>query len=159
MHDTTRPEGPPGLLPACIVAALVLASLPLVFVKPVTAFRDPLSITVHAMELSVADSSWDGEGWMLGRIAPPPPRTVAFGVHDIYPLKIYTVRDTGSGDLLVRVESPRRLGFPSGTTSWEGKTVTFGDEGGDLIALVHAGDRQSWPRTLFSIITHTSASS
>ncbi len=154
MHDTFDPGGSRNLLTPLVIGLVLLASMPLLFRKPVTAFRDPLTMSVHAYELSFSDSTWNGQGWIFSRIAPPTPGRIAFGTHDIYPLRFYSARDTVSGDALIRMVTPGDFRASPRNTSWQDMEIRFAGEGGNLLVLIKGNCQGSWPADLFSIITH-----
>ncbi|MBN2607859.1 MAG: hypothetical protein JXA64_02000 [Candidatus Fermentibacteraceae bacterium] len=154
MHDAFDPDDSGNLLIPLIIGLILLASVPLLFRRPVTAFRNPLTMSMHAYELSFCDSTWNGRGWIFSRIAPPTPGRIAFGTHEFYPLYFFSARDSVSGDALIRMVSPGDLHVAPRNTSWQDMKVSFAGGGGNLLVLIRGSGRGSWPADLFSIITH-----
>ena len=151
MHDL--PESTVTKISAVTIGFLLLASMPVLFRKPSTTTSDIGEIAVCASMLSLSDSVWSGEWWMIEGIEPPLPGEVAFGIHDYYPYKLLTARDVRTGDVLVRILSP--LNFPSNTYSVIRRNlhITAVVQDTDAIVIVRSQNSESWPVRLFSIIT------
>lgn len=108
---------------------------------------------IHGYQLSVSGKVWDGEPSPPPGVPPPPAGRMAFGSHDLYPLRFHTARDTVSGETLVGVISPGDTGECPEDTCWNGYRLRFARNGGTLYVLFSDNGTVSWPGEVFSIIT------
>ncbi|MCK4806700.1 MAG: hypothetical protein KAT09_03590 [Candidatus Aegiribacteria sp.] len=111
-------------------------------------------IAIHASTLSLSDSAWSGSWWIFDGIEPPLPGCVAFGTHNLYPIRLITARDVQTGDVLIRIISP--LSIPSDENAMNRQNLHFSSfvQDTDALVLIHQQGSESWPVNLFSIITN-----
>ena len=154
MHDTPSAGRRLDQLPAILATAVLLALLPLVFTNTLTTLDDPFSLAVHAYQLAQSDTVPSHGSLSLPGMPPPPPGTIAFGVHDLYPIRFFTARDLVTGDVLSRAVFPGDFAGRSGSAVWDSLEVQFRSDGRGSTAIVGSRGSPSWPEELFSIITH-----
>jgi len=152
MHDLQRPYSTVSRLLPPVIAFLLLSSMLVLFRKPATTFTNLEEIAIHASELSKTDSAWPGSWWMYDGIDSPLPGCVAFGTHDLYPFRLITARDVQTGDILVRIISPFSL--PSEARTVNRLRFTSFEKDSEALVLLHQQNSESWPVSLFSIITN-----
>lgn len=154
MHDSRFPNILRNVLLPLFTGIVLLTAIPFLFKRPVTTLRGPLDMAVHGYQLSDFGKVWDGKPSLPPIVQLPPSSRMAFGTHDLYPLRFHTARDTVSGEALVRIVSPVDMEeFPEDTT-WNGHRVRFARNGGALYALFSDNGTVSWPGELFSIISN-----
>lgn len=111
-------------------------------------------MAIHGYQLSVLGKVWNGGPSLPVGVGPPPSGRIAFGTHDLYPLRFHTARDTVSGEVLVRViSSEDRTECPE-DTFWNGYRVRFARSSGSMYAMFSEDATVSWPGEVFSIITN-----
>lgn len=151
MHDGGIGGSPKDRLTAVLLCAALLVSIPVLFRKTMTTLRDPLSMVVHAYQLSLTDVIGGGSP-PPGLSAVPPRGTVAFGSHRLYPLMVRTARDTSTGDVLMRISVPGGVGSIPPSASWNGQDIEFAAVDGGFAALVVGGAGNSWPKDAWASI-------
>ncbi|OPL17841.1 MAG: hypothetical protein AVO35_08150 [Candidatus Aegiribacteria sp. MLS_C] len=137
---------------AVILCAALLISIPFLFRAPMTSFRDPLAMAVHAYQLSLEDEI-GGNPAPPGLCAIPPRGPVAFGSHRLYPLMVQTARDTSTGDVLMRISVPGGIRALPPSASWNGLDFDFAAFNGGFAVLVSGDTGSSWPKEAWASIT------
>ncbi len=149
MHDSSKA----AIVPAIITGVLLLLLMPLVFRKSASTISDIEEIALYAQALSSTDSVWTGNLWLFREIDPPLPGEAAFGTHNLFPYRLITVRDTGTGDVLVRILSPFDLQSNTERMNESNFQISAVVRNTDATVLIRNRDSNSWPARLFSIIT------
>lgn len=138
---------------SAIIGFLLLVSVLVTFRKPASTLSDIAEIARHAFVLSLSDSVWSGGRWMLKGIEPPLSGDVAFGAHDYYPYKLFTVRDVRTGDILLRINSQFNLSLNARENASGDLHITTVVRNKDVLVIMQNQNSESWPVRLFSIMT------
>ena len=153
MHDIPSAGQHGDLLAAILAAAVLLALIPLIFNDTLTTIGDPVSLAIHAHQLARSDTLPSSHIPSFRGLPRPPSGRLAFGVHELYPLRIFTIRDTISGDVLSRTVFPGELEDTEGSVLRDSLEVRFLSSGRRLTAMTGEEGSSSWPRELFSVLT------
>jgi len=153
MHDPSGPFSITGRILPASFALILLAGILFLFRNPSATLTEIGEITIHASALSMSDSSWTGSRWILDGIEPPFPGEVAFGLHDVFPYRLFTVRDVRTGDMLICIHSPIKVSLYENLQSRNNDRMTaiLNDTG--AIVLICSQNSRSWPVYLFSTVT------
>jgi hypothetical protein len=151
MHDPSGPLSITGRILPALIAVLLLTGILFLFRNPSATMTDIGEIAIHASALSMSDSAWYGTCWLPDWIEPPIPGEIAFGLHDVFPYKLFTIRDVRTGDILVDIRSSIAVSLDENTPENHQITAILKDTG--AMVLICDRNSESWPVYLFSIIT------
>ena len=154
MHEIPRSlKGIKGAV-SVLAALLLLFLIPVLFRSPATTFADPLSLAVHAYQLSLSDSiaasnllpdlGNAGSLW----------ETIFLGSYDIYPFRIFTARQSQTGAAIMRIQSRSDYLDREMAATMDDREIEMIPDGGSMIVMVRTAGEPSWSEEVLSIITN-----